>query len=89
MESQTDKFNHSNLLNAMNSCLNHDDLDAIFYAHKFNDHNLRQMDIKEQLRQKLAAVAVNRVHRTSLSLAAIRFKLGQYDAALSAILEAI
>ena len=46
-QDNTDKFNHSNLLNAMNSCCNHDDLDAIFFAHKYNDHNLRQMDIKE------------------------------------------
>jgi len=73
----------------MSSAENKDSLDALFLAHKFNDHNLRLMDNKEQLRQKLAAVAVNRVHRTSLSLAAIHFKLGHLDAALSAVLEAI
>lgn len=47
------------------------------------------MELKEQLRQKLAAVAVNKVHRTSLSLAAIQYKLGHFDGALDAVLEAI
>ena len=84
-----EKFNHQNLLQALNSAHNDDSLDALFHIHKFNDHNLRQIDNKEQLRQKLAAVAVNRVHRTSLSLAAIHFKLGHLDASLEAVQEAI
>lgn len=77
------------MLRSLNHSLNHEDVESIFLSHKFNDHNLRQMDVKEQLRQKLAAVAVNRVHRTALGLAALRYKLGQYDAALQAVLEGI
>jgi len=37
----TEKFNHHNLLESMNSATNMDDVDAIFLVHKFNDHNLR------------------------------------------------
>ena len=65
------------------------DLEAIEFNHKFNDHNLRLTDIKEQLRQNLAAVAVNKVHRLALSKATLRYKLGQYDAALISIHESI
>jgi len=45
--------------------------------------------MKEQQKQKVSSVAVNRVHRTAISLTALRFKLGQFDAALSSTLEAI
>ena len=69
----------------MNNALAMEDVVAIELNHKFNDHNLRLMDIKEQLRQNLAAVAVNKVHRLSLSVASLRYKMGQYDAALISI----
>lgn len=57
--------------------------------HKFNDHNTCSLDAKEQLKQNLGALAVNKVYRASLSIASIRFKLGHYEAALEAIEEAI
>ena len=41
------KFNHSNLLMSLNNALAMQDVDAIQLSHKFNDHNLRLMDIKE------------------------------------------
>jgi hypothetical protein len=34
-------------------------------------------------------VAVNKVHRLALSVASLRYKMGQYDAALSSIHESI
>ena len=34
----------------MNINCNKDDIFAVPYLHKFNDHNLRLMDIKEQLK---------------------------------------
>jgi len=34
------------------------------------------MDMKEQQKQKVASVTVNRVHRTAISLTALRYKLG-------------
>jgi len=83
------RFNHQYLMKSMHSSTHSQDQLSIAYLHKFNDHNLRVMDVKEQLRQNMAAVAVNRVYRNSLSLAALQFRLGHYDAALSAILEAI
>ena len=82
-------MNHLTMLESTNAIQSLQDVEAVSLMHKFNDHNLRLIDIKEQLRLNMAAVAVNRVHRTALSLAATRFKLGQYDAALSAINESI
>ena len=58
-------------------------------SHKFNDHNLRLMDIKQQLKQNLGPVAVNQVHRSALSIGALQYKLGHFDAALQAIYECI
>ena len=57
--------------------------------HRFNDHNMRQTDVKEQLKQNAANVAVSRVYRNSLTLAALHFKLAQFDQALTEILETI
>ena len=37
----------------------------------------------------MAAVAVNRVYRNSLSIAALQYRLGHFDAALASIQEAI
>jgi hypothetical protein len=34
-------------------------------------------------------VAVNKIHKNALSLAALRYKMGQYDAAFHSIIEAI
>ena len=34
-------------------------------------------------------VAINKIHKTALSLAAMRYKLGQYDAAFHSVIEAI
>ena len=90
METEDQKrFNHQYLMKSMHSATCHQDQLSLAYLHRFNDHNLRVMDVKEQLRQNVAAVAVNRVYRNSLSLAALQFKLGHFDAALSSILEAI
>lgn len=83
------KFNHQNLLLSLNNAMAMQDIHAIEFSHKFNDHNLRLMDTKEQLRQNLAAVAVNKVHRLALSIASLRHKMGQYDAALTSIHESI
>lgn len=75
-------------MHSLNSCLNADPLSAVALAHKFNDHNSFQLDAKEQLRQKLGALSVNKVYRVSLSLAALQFRLGHLDAALEAVQEA-
>ena len=45
--------------------------------------------MKEQQKQKVSQISINNVHRTAISLAALRFKLGQFDAALTSTLEAI
>ena len=88
------EFNHANLVKAavqVASGSGEGELspsEPIFLTHKFNDHNIRHLEVKEQLKQKLSQVAVNKVHRTALALAAIQYKLGQYDAALASILEA-
>lgn len=76
-------------MKSMQSATCGEDQLSLAYLHRFNDHNLRVMDVKEQLRQNMAAVAVNRVYRNSLSVAALQFRLGHFDAALSAVLEAI
>lgn len=47
------------------------------------------MDIKQQLKQHLAPVAVNQVHRSALSIGALKYKLGHFDAALQSIYESI
>jgi hypothetical protein len=39
-----ENFNHFNLLESIRSG---DDMEAIYLSHKFNDHNLRLMDVKQ------------------------------------------
>jgi hypothetical protein len=47
------------------------------------------MDIKQQLKQNLAPVAINQVHRSALSIGALKLKLGHLDSALESIYESI
>ena len=56
---------------------------------RFNDHNLLSITKKEQLQQNLPAVAVSRIYRNSLSVAALHYMMGEFDAALSTVHEAV
>ena len=62
---------------------------SVGYLHRFNDHNDHNLTVKEQLRLNMAAMAVNKVYRNNLSLAALQYRLGHFDAAQASISEAI
>ena len=47
------------------------------------------MDIKEQLKQDKPNVVVNKSYKNNLTLAAMHYKLGQFDAAFYQVEEAI